>query len=75
MSEFEAQRLRLWEDIDALLSLRSLSAAREASQLLRGWLRNHPDDSYSREGGEEVAMMEEALEIIEAEKAAEPVAA
>jgi len=75
MSEFETQRQHLWENIDALLSLRKLSAAREASQLLRGWLRNHPDDPYSREGGEEVAMMEEALGIIEAEKAAEAVAA
>lgn len=75
MPDFETQRQQLWGEIDALLSLRRLSAAREASQLLRGWLRNHPDDSYSREGGEEVAMMEEALEIIEAEKAAEAVAA
>lgn len=75
MSEFETQRQHLWEDIDALLNLRKLSAAREASQLLREWLGKHPDDHYSREGGEEVAMMEGALEILEAEKSAEPVAA
>lgn len=75
MSEFEIQRQHLWEDIDALLNLRKLSAAREARQLLSEWLGKHPDDHYSRDGGEEVAMMEEALEILEAEKAIYPVAA
>ena len=75
MQDFETQRQHPWEDIDALLSLRKLSAAREASQLLREWLGRHPDDHYSREGGEELWMMEEALEILEAEKASHPVAA
>ena len=44
---------------------------REASQLLREWIDKHPDDHYSRDGAEEVAMMEGALEILGAEKAAE----
>jgi len=71
MDNFEAHRSQLWQDIDALLNLKKLSAVREASQLLREWIDKHPDDHYSRDGAEEVAMMEGALEILGAEKAAE----
>ena len=72
MPEYEAERQRLWEEIDVLLNLKELPAARKARQLLREWLAKHPDDYYSQDGGEEVAMMEGALEIIEAERATRP---
>jgi len=37
MQEFETQRHHLWEEIDAPMNLRKLSAARDASHLLREW--------------------------------------
>ena len=37
MQEFETQRQHLWEEIDAPMNLRKLSAARDASHLLREW--------------------------------------
>ena len=71
MKDFEARRDQLWDTIDRMMSTRKLSEVRRARQMLRDWMAQHPDDYYSQDGGEEVAMMEEALEIIEAEKAAE----
>ena len=75
MDDFEARRDQLWDTIDRMMSTRKLSEVRRARQMLRDWMGQHPNDYYSQDGGEEVAMMEEALEIMEAEKAAEPVAA
>ena len=74
MDDFEARRDQLWNTIDRMMSTRKLNEVRRARQMLRDWMTQHPNDYYSQDGGEEVAMMEEALEIIEAEKAAEPVA-
>jgi hypothetical protein len=75
MDDFEARRNHLWDMIDRMMATKTLSEVRRARQMLRDWMVQHPDDYYSQDGGEEVAMMEEALEILEAEKAAEPVAA
>jgi len=74
-TEFEDQRDRLWSAIEQLERQRCLPAVRKARQMLRDWMGQHPDDYYSQDAGESLAMMEEALEIIEAEKAAELVAA
>ena len=75
MQEFEASREQLWLSIRHLQRQKTLPAIRQARRLLREWMALHPDDHYSQEAGEGVAMMEEALEIIEAEKAAELIAA
>ncbi|MGI4790964.1 MAG: hypothetical protein ACRYFS_19215 [Janthinobacterium lividum] len=75
MQNTEEEKEHLWSSIRQLKRQRRLSAIREARQLLRNWLQKHPEDFASRDAGEELAMMEEALLIIEAEKAAEPVAA
>jgi len=72
---FEDARECLWEAIHALKRKKTLAAVREARQLLRDWMGQHPGDYYSQDAGESLAMMEDALEIIEAEKAAQPVAA
>ena len=74
MDNFETRRDQLWDSIDRMMSARKLSEVRRARQMLRDWMAQHPDDYYTLDGGEEVAMMEEALEIIEAEKAAPLVA-
>ena len=74
MDNFETRRDQLWDSIDRMMSARKLSEVRRARQMLRDWMTQHPDDYYTQDGGEEVAMMEEALEIIEAEKAAPLVA-
>lgn len=75
MDDFESRRDQLWHEIDRMMSTRKLSEVRRARQTLRDWMAQYPDDYYTQDGGEEVAMMEEALEIIEAQKAAHPVAA
>ena len=75
MDNFETRRDQLWDSIDRMMSTRKLSEVRRARQMLWDWMAQHPDDYYTLDGGEEVAMMEEALEIIEAEKAAPLVAA
>lgn len=54
---------------------KTLPAIRQARQLIRDWMKQHPNDHYTQDAGGGVAMMEEALEIIEAEKAAPLVAA
>lgn len=74
-TEFEDQRDHLWQKIDQLMAMKQLREVRQARQMLRDWMRQHPDDYYSQDGGEELAIMEGALEIIEAQKLAEPVAA
>ena len=73
--EFEAARECLWDAIHALKRKKTLHAMREARQLLRDWMKQHPDDYYSQDAGESLAMLEDALEILEAEKLAQPVAA
>ena len=75
MDNFETRRDQLWDSIDRMMSTRKLSEVRRARQMLWDWMAQHPDDYYTQDGGEEVAMMEEALEIIEAGKAAPLVAA
>jgi len=75
MDEFEARRDQLWDAVDGMMSTRKLSEVRRARQMLRDWMAQHPDDYYTQDGGEEVAMMEQALESIEAEEAAPLVAA
>jgi hypothetical protein len=75
MPNFEASREQLWVSIRRLQRQKTLPAIRQARQLIREWMEQHPDDYYTQDAGEGVAMMEEALEILEAEKAAEPVAA
>lgn len=74
-TEFEDQRDHLWQKIDQLMAMKQLREVRQARQMLRDWMKQHPGDYYSQDGGEELAMMEGALEIIEAQKLAEPVAA
>jgi hypothetical protein len=75
MEDFEAARERLWDAIHKLQRKKTLNAIREARQLLRDWMGQHPGDYYTQDAGESLAMMEDALEYIEAEKATEPVAA
>jgi len=75
MQDFEALREQLWVSIRRLQRQRTLPAIRQARQLIRDWMQQHPDDYYTQDAGGGVAMIEEALEIIEAEKAAEAVAA
>lgn len=72
---FEQQRDQLWETLDNLMATKQLRNVQQARQLLRDWMRQHPGDYYSQDAGESLAMMEDALEYIEAEKAAEAVAA
>ena len=75
MSKFEVSKEQLWSDIRRLKRQKTLPAIREARQMLRDWMKEHPDDYSSQDAGESLAMMEEALEIIAAEKAAELIAA
>ncbi len=65
--DFLLRRTQIWDSIYALLAKKNLFAAREARQLLRHWLEEHPEDVYSQEGGEQVAMSVEAWEAIEGE--------
>ncbi len=74
MQNFEAAREQLWSDIHQLQRQKTLPAIREARQMLRDWMKQHPDDYSSQDAGEGLWMMEEALELLEAEKAARPVA-
>ena len=75
MSATDNAREELWASIRQLKRQRTLPAIREARQMLRGWLARHPDDHSSQDAGEELWMMEEALELLEAEKAAGLIAA
>lgn len=75
MQNINEEKEQLWATIRQLKRQRCLPAIREARQMLRSWMAEHPDDYSSQDAGEELAMMEGALEIIEAEKAAEAVAA
>jgi len=75
MQDFEAAREQLWESIRRLKRQKTLPAIRQARQMLREWLQQHPGDHSSRDAGEELWMMEEALEVLEAEKATYPVVA
>ena len=65
----------LWLTIRRLKHQKTLPAIRQARQILLDWLQQHPGDHSSRDAGEELWMMEEALEVLEAEKAIYPVAA
>ena len=67
--DFLMQRAKLWDEIHALFARKNVFSAREAQQLLVQWMRQHPDDVYSQEGGEQVFMMAEAWEIMEGEEA------
>ena len=75
MENFAASREQLWLSVRRLQNQKTLPAIRQARQLIRDWMAQYPDDYYTQDAGEGVAMMEEALEIMEAEKAAEPIAA
>jgi len=70
-----ASKEQLCTSIRQLKRQKTLTAVREARQLLRDWMRHHPGDVSSQDAGEELAMMEDVLETIAAEKAAEPIAA
>jgi hypothetical protein len=65
----------MWAAIHLLKRQKTLPAIRQARQLLRTWLEMHPADVASRDAGEELAMLEEAHEIIAQEHLAEPAAA
>ena len=71
MSDFDVAREPLWLSIRQLKRQKTLPAIRQARQMLRDWMKEHPDDHSRQDAGEELWMMEEALEIIEAEKATE----
>ena len=73
--QFEQQRDHLWQTLDDLMATKRLSPVKQARQLLRDWMKLHPDDYYSQDAGESLAMLEDALEFLEAEKAGQPVAA
>lgn len=73
--EFEAARKRLWDAIHKLQRKKTLNSIREARHLLQDWMGQHPGDYYSQDAGESLVMMEDALEIIAAQKAVGPVAA
>ena len=75
LMQIEEEKEHLWIAIRHLKRQRCLSAIREARQMLRDWIKQHPDDYYSQDAEESLTMLEDALEIIEAEKAAVPVAA
>lgn len=74
-TKFEQQRDQLWETLDTLMATKQLTHVKHARYLLRDWMKQHPDDYYSQDAGESLAMMEGALEMLEAQKLAEPVAA
>ena len=69
--EFYTQRAQLWKAIDLLLGQLELTKVCQARQMLQEWLRQHPDDSYSREAGGIVNSIEAALTEAPAHKAAE----
>lgn len=73
--DINEEKERLWTEIRRLKRQRRLPAIRQARQLLRVWMTEHPEDYSSQDAGEELAMLEGALEILEAETAAHPVAA
>ncbi len=75
MKDYTIEREELWVRIRRLKRQKRLPAIRQARHLLRQWMDQHPDDIVSADSGEELAMMEEALEIIAKEQALEPVAA
>lgn len=74
MGSFEEEREQLWFSVEQLERQRCLPAIREARQMLIAWLKQHPNDYASLDVNQELVMMEGALEIIEAQKLAEPVA-
>lgn len=73
-ADFEQQRDQLWQTLDNLMAARQLMQVKQARRLLRDWMKQHPEDHYSQDAGESLAMLEDALEHIEAE-ATQPVAA
>ena len=75
MATFEMSREQLWSDIRHLKRKKTLPDIREARQMLRDWMKEHPDDYSSQDAGEELWMMEEALEFLAAEKATDLIAA
>ncbi|MBV9851188.1 MAG: hypothetical protein JO250_16080 [Armatimonadetes bacterium] len=75
MEATEMLRRELWQSIRQLKRQRTLPAIRQARQMLRDWMQQHPDDVASQDAGEELAMMEDALEVIQKEHASQPVAA
>ena len=66
---FEDQQDELWRAIDELTATRQLNQVKQARGLLLTWMLQHPGDYYSQDAGGSLAMLEDALEIIEAEKA------
>ncbi len=66
----QQKRDQLWIDIHCLQRMKMLSAVREARQMLRVWMSQHAEEYYSQDAGESLAMMEDALVIIQAEKEA-----
>lgn len=75
MKDYTVEREELWVKIRQLKRQKTLPAIRQARHLLRQWMAAHPEDDVSADSGEELAMLEEALEIIAKEQVSEPVAA
>ena len=75
MRSFEEEREQLWSSVEQLENQRCLPAIREARQMLLAWLKQYPDDYASLDVNQELVRIEGALETIEAQKLAEPVAA
>lgn len=71
----EVEREKLWGTLHGLARQKTLPALRQARQMRGDWMTEHPDDIVSADSGEELAMLEEALEIIANERDSEPVAA
>lgn len=69
------EKEQLWQTIDSLMATRQLGQVRQARQMLLVWLKQHPDDYASLDVNQDLVRMEGTLEIIEAQKLVEPVAA
>lgn len=67
--ETEMARERL---VNQVLDATTLSEVADATQALRAWLRDHPEDVGLSDGFEQLALMQEAAEWQEAERLGQP---
>ena len=55
-----------------VLSARSLPDVREAQQVLRDWIKAHPEDEGMRDGFEQLSLMQDIAEEEQAQRNAHP---
>ena len=64
--EIQAEREPILAAMDYAMSERTVEAVREAQTLASAWLARHPEDYAIWDGGEPIAMLADALAIMEA---------